>query len=190
METFSAPKELLENPHYLGQREHSLRSLDLNAIDVPLKEMIRSFAKLPYCFTLQCCFGHFLYTGQVNRHNLEPLPVSDNTTTIEYKIAYVAVCIENSRLGKELLERLGKIPALDPEYIQFGCAEWFWARQVNSYALQVEPQRFKDKDTCVVAYKEALHLEKVKQSFFIQLNQLIREALSIERGRGKPKTHS
>ena len=94
-------------------------------------------------------------------------------TTVEYRIAYVAVCIENSRLGKALLERLGKLPALDPAYIQFGCAEWFWTRQVNSYALQVEPQRFKEKDTCMVEYKEALHLEKIKQSFFIQLKQLI-----------------
>ncbi len=173
METFSAPKELVENPDYAGQREHSLQGLDLSAIDVPMKEIIRSFTKLPYCFTLQCCYGHFLYAGQENRHNLEPLPVSGAITTVVYRIAYVAVCIENSRLGKALLERLGKLPALDPAYIQFGCAEWFWTRQVNSYALQVEPQRFKEKDTCMVEYKEALHLEKIKQSFFIQLKQLI-----------------
>jgi hypothetical protein len=184
METFSTPKELVENPDYAGQREHALQGLDLSAIDVPLKEIIRSFRKLPCCFTLQCCYGHFLYSGQENRHNLEPLPVSGTITTVAYRIAYVAVCIENSRLGKALLERLGKLPALDPEYIQFGCAEWFWTRQVNSYALQVEPQRFKEKDTCLVAYKEALHLEKVKQSFFIQLKQLIRE--TYERGKGKP----
>lgn len=184
METFSAPKILLENPHYKGQREQSLQSLDLNAIDAPMKEIIRSFARLSSCFTLQCCYGHFLYAGQENRYNLEPLVASGNITTIEYRIAYVAVCIENSRMGKKLLERLGKIPTLDPEYIQFGCAEWFWKRQVNSYALQVEPERFKQKDTCWVPYKEALHLEKVKHSFFIQLNQLIRE--THERGRGNP----
>lgn len=178
METFSAPKRRIENPHYKGQREQSLRSLDLNAIDVPMKEIIRSFAKLSYCFTLQCCCGHFLYAGQENPHNLEPLPVSDKVTTVKYKIAYVAVCIENSRVGSDLLERLGKLPALDPGYIQFGCAEWFWKRQVNSYVLQVEPQRFKQKDTCLVAYAEALHLEKVKQSFFIQLKKLIQDACS------------
>jgi hypothetical protein len=179
METFSAPRELLENPDYTAQREQSLRSLDLSAIDAPIKELIHSFAKLSYCFTLQCCYGHFLYTGQEDRHNLDPLPVSGNISTIEYRIAYVAVCIENSRLGNDLLERFTKLPALDPEYIQFGSAEWFWKRQVNSYALQVEPQRFKQKDTCLVTYAEALHLEKVKQSFFIQLKRLIQEALAI-----------
>ena len=178
METFSAPKELVENPHYSVQREHSLRSLDLEAIDTPIKEIIRSFAKLSYCFTLQCCFGHFLYVGQENPHNLEPLPVLDSFTTIEYRIAYVAICFENSHLGNELLERLGDLPALDPGYIQFGCGEWFWKRQVNSYVLQVEPQRFKQKDTCLVAYKEALHLENIKQSFFLQLEQLIQDACS------------
>jgi hypothetical protein len=176
METFSAPKELLENQDYSIQREQSLRGLDLNAIDAPMREIIHSFAKLPYCFTLQCCYGHFLYAGQENRHNLDPLPVSDNITTIEYRIAYVAICIENSRLGKELLGRLGKTPAIDPAYIQFGSAEWFWKRQVNSYTLQVEPQRFQQKDTCLMTYKEALYLEKVKQSFLIQLQQLIQDA--------------
>ena len=51
METFSASKALVENPHYLMQREGSLRNLDLNTIDAPMREIIRSFAKLPYCFT-------------------------------------------------------------------------------------------------------------------------------------------
>ena len=176
METFSEPKELVESPHYTGQREQSLQGLDLNAIDAPIREMIRCFAKLPYCFTQQCCYGHFLYAGQENQQTLEPLPVSDDITTVEYRIAYVAVCIENSRLGQKLLERLGKIPALDPAYIQFGCGEWFWKQQVNSYVLQVEPQRFKHKDTCLVTYKEALYIEKVKQSFLVQLQQLIQDA--------------
>ena len=178
METFSEPKELVENPHYSGQREHALRSLDLETIDAPIKEIIRSFSKLSYCFTLQCCYGHFLYAGQENPYNLEPLPVLDSVTTIEYRIAYVAFCVENRHRGNELLECLRDLQALDPGYIQFGCGEWFWKRQVNSYVLQVEPQRFNQKDTCLVAYKEALHLEKIKRSFFIHLEQRIQEACS------------
>jgi len=180
METYTATKALVENPHFTDQRDRSLQELNIDAIDVPIKEIIRSANKIPYCFTLQCCCGHFLYAGQENRHSLEPLPVSDTITSIEYRIAYVAVCIENSRLGKEFLEHLEQIPAIDPEYIQFGCADWFWARQVNTYTLQVEPQRFKEKDSCLVGYKEALHLEKVKQSFFTQLKQLIQETVSLQ----------
>ena len=135
--------------------------------------------RLPFCFTLQCCFGHFLYENQKDRNNLAPLPVSDTLDTIEYRIAYIAFCIENSQPGIRLLKQLKQIPALDPEYIQFGCAEWFWKQQVNSYALQVEPKRHMTRDTCFVDYHEALHLEKVKNRFFITLNELVQKLLQI-----------
>jgi len=67
---------------------------------------------------------------------------------------------------------LKEIPAIDPENIQFCCAEWFWKRQVNSYALQLEPDRFKLKDTAIVDLKEAMHIEKIRDEFFIRLNEL------------------
>jgi hypothetical protein len=179
METFTAIKKLLEDPQFASQRERSLDRLDINAIDVPIRATIRSIAGLPYCFTLQCCFGHFLYAGQNNRHNLDPLPVSSRLTNIEYRIAYVALCIDNSPSGKRFLENLEQIPAIDPQYIQFGCAEWFWARQVNSYALQVEPIRFMAQDTCVIEYHEARHIEKIRNQFFAQLDQLLQEHGSV-----------
>jgi len=178
VETFTAPKKVIENPDYRAQRKRSLSKLDFKTIDVPIREMVRSFARLPYSFTLQCCFGHFLYTGQKNRHNLEPLPGSGRLTNIEYRIAYVALCIDNSPLGKSLLESLEQLPLINPEYIQFGCAEWFWARQVNSYALQVEPLRFMTRDTCVIEYPEAHHVEKIRSQFFTQLDLLIQEHVS------------
>ena len=179
METFTEPKNLVDDPHYFEQRQRSLLDLDINTIDIPIAEIISSFTKLPYCFTLQSCYGHFLYTGQEDKNGIERLPVSDSITAIEYKIAYVAICIENSRLGKGLLQSLEQIPTIDPEYIQFGCAEWFWTRQVNSYALQVEPIRYMTKDKILIDYNEALHVEKVRNKFFAQLNKLIQEQLSI-----------
>ena len=109
---------------------------------------------------------------------LEPLPGSGRLTNIEYRIAYVALCIDNSPLGKSLLESLEQLPLINPEYIQFGCAEWFWARQVNSYALQVEPLRFMTRDTCVIEYPEAHHVEKIRSQFFTQLDLLIQEHVS------------
>jgi hypothetical protein len=105
--------------------------------------------------------------------NLEPLPVKDTIAKVEYRIAYIAFCIENSRLGKQLFEALKKITTIDSETIQFCCAEWFWKRQVNSYALQVEPDRFKRKDMAKIDYKEALHLEKVRNEFFSRLYELL-----------------
>ena len=58
-----------------------------------------------------------------------------------------------------------KVPLIEPEYIQFGCAEWFWEQQVNSFVLQVEPKRFMDKDRLNIDYKEALYVEKIRNQF-------------------------
>ena len=170
---------MVRNPYFHEQRQRALRNLDMDMIDAPIAEIIDAFARLPFCFTQQCCFGHFLYAGQKDRHSTEPLPVSDTIGTIEYRIAYVAICIENSASGTNLLKRLKRIPAIDPEYIQFGCAEWFWKQQVNSYALQVEPKRHMTKDTCRVEYNEALHIENVKNQFFNNLNELTQQQLPV-----------
>ena len=76
----------------------------------------------------------------------------------------------------ELFETLKQITAIDPENIQFCCAEWFWKRQVNSYALQVEPDKFKHQDTAILDYKEALHIENVRNEFFRRLYDLVKNA--------------
>ena len=93
--------------------------------------------------------------------------------SVEYRIAYIAFCIENSVSGKEFLERLEKITLANPQNIQLCSAEWFWQRQVNSYALQVEPDRFKKKDSVLLNYKEASTIEKVRDSFFTRLEELL-----------------
>lgn len=173
METFTELKALTENPHYQVQRQISLEDLTDDKIDVPIIDLINGFNKLPYCFTLQSCYGHFVYDDQKDPHNLEPLPVKDTIAKVQYRIAYIAFCIENSLLGRELYETLNKITAIDPENIQFCCAEWFWKRQVNSYALQVEPDRFKRKDTAILDYNEALHIEKIRNEFFRRLYELV-----------------
>jgi len=80
-----------------------------------------------------------------------------------------------SDLGRGLIEALNEITAIDPENIQFCCAEWFWKRQVNSYALQIEPDRFKCKDRAILDYREALHIEKIRNEFFVQLQELLQK---------------
>jgi len=169
LETFTELKELAENPHYQVQRQKSLGDLTDDMVDVPIIDLINRFNKLPYCFTLQSCYGHFVCNDQKDSHNFEPLPIKATIAKVEYRIAYIAFCIENSLLGIELFETLKKITAIDPENIQFCCAEWFWKRQVNSYALQVEPDKFKHQDTAILDYKEALHIEKIRNEFFSRL---------------------
>lgn len=173
METFTEIKPLVDNSFYQKQREKSLSGLDINTIDTPIIEIINSFAKLPFCYTLQSCYGHFVYKNQKNPKNIEPLPGSDDISNVVYRIAYIALCIQNDDRGKILLEKLSNIPSIDPEYVQFGCAEWFWKKQVNSYALQVEPKRYKTKDRISISYKEALHIEKIRNEVFMELKKVI-----------------
>jgi tRNA(Phe) wybutosine-synthesizing methylase Tyw3 len=67
METFAEPKEMVENPRYFEQRQKSLSGLTDDKIDAPIIEIINGMNKLPYCFTIQSCHGHFLYSGQKDR---------------------------------------------------------------------------------------------------------------------------
>ncbi len=175
METFTELKALADNPHYQEQRRKSLAGLHDGMIDKPIIDLVNAFNKLPYCFTLQCCCGHFVYSGQDDPHNLDPLPLTDTIARVEYRIAYIALCIENSGSGRMLFGALRGIADIDPENIQFCCAEWFWERQVNSYALQVEPDRFKSQDKSILDYKEALKMEKIRNVFFVQLKQLLQQ---------------
>jgi hypothetical protein len=165
-------KEFLDNPHYERQRQKQLAGLTDSMIDAPIVGIINTFNRLPYCFTLQSCYGHFFYKGQKEPHNLEPLPVDTAIDKVEYRIAYIALCIENSTLDRGLFQSLKQILALGSENIQFCSAEWFWKRQVNSYALQVEPERFKHQDKAILDYSEALYIENVRNEFYDQLKAL------------------
>jgi hypothetical protein len=173
LETFAELKEFAENPHYQVQKQKILCDLTDNMVDLPIVELIKGFNKLPYCFTLQSCYGHFVYNGQKDTHNFDPLQAKNIITKVEYRIAYIAFCIENSASGRGLFEALKEITAIDPEYVQFCCAEWFWKRQVDSYALQVEPDRFKHQDTAIIDFKEALHIQKIRNTFFSRLYELL-----------------
>jgi len=175
LETFTETKALVEIPHYQDQRQKSLAGLHEGMIDKPIIEVINAFNKLPCCFTLQCCYGHFIYGGQNDPHNLEPLPLTDTIARVEYRIAYIALCIENSDLGRMFFDALKGIADIEPKNIQFCCAEWFWKRQVNSYALQVEPDRFKFEDKAILDYEEALKIEKIRNEFFVQLKELLQK---------------
>ena len=179
METFTELKELTENPRYQIQRQRSLQNLSNDMIDTPIIEIVNGFNRLPFCFTLQSCYGHFTYEGQNDSYNLLPLPTKSNISKVKYRIAYIALCVENSTFGRKLLSAFGEIPSISPENIQFCCAEWFWKKQVNSYALQVEPDRFKHKDTATIDFNEALKVEKTRNDFFIQLNELLENTTII-----------
>jgi hypothetical protein len=177
VETYVESKEFVDNPDYDRQRQKALRSLDMGIIDAPIVEIIRGFTRLPYCFTLQSCCGHFVYGDRMDPHNLERLPASDSNESVEYRLAYLALSLQDSAAGRTLYDDLKAVPAIDPDYVQFGCADWFWQQQVNSYVLQVEPTRHMTKDNCFVGYQEALHMQDVRDRFLAAVEELLQKHL-------------
>lgn len=177
LETFTKAREFVQNPRYIQDRQDAIEALDLFAIDQPIARLIERFSLLPQCFTLQCCYGHFSLRPGQDDHSLDRLASSEHPT-VTYRIAYLAFCIENSPQGRSLRRSLELVPELDRDCVQFGSADWFWSQYRNSYALQVEPARFMNKDYAVIERSEALRIEKIRDSFFIRLQELVDEHLA------------
>jgi hypothetical protein len=173
METFAKAREFVDNPRYEIERNRVTRTLSLESIDSPIRTIVASFAELTYCFTLQSCFGHFVHADQPEPDNLEPLPEHD-VGNVTYRIAYFALCLRDSAQGRLLLSNLAEFPSIDPEYVQFGSPGWFWKRHLNSFAIQVEPARFANKDQAMIGYREALRVQKIRDEFFARLGMLAR----------------
>ena len=183
METFTEPRGFVADPGFESHKVRTLESLDLSDLDPPVVDIVVDFNKLDTCYTLQICYGHFVYDGQPDIHNLDPLPSDPIMGDIDYRIAYLALCLANNQGGRALFDALAKIPHLDPDNIQFGSADWFWARHLNSYALQVEPARLMYKDHGMVDYQEALRLEQLRGLFYSEIRGLLQGLLE-----SNPKT--
>ncbi len=173
METFTPEKKLQLNPHFEQQKKQALNGLDIALVDHPLRGLSLGLNDLPFCFTLQCCYGHFVYPGQDDSHNLTALSARKVPGDVQYRLAYLALGVADTPAGQELRARLAEIKTIDPDNIQFGCAEWFWRRQINSYVLQVTPDRFKYCDRAMLNLQEALHIERVRNLFFAQLFKVL-----------------
>ena len=132
--------------------------------------------RLPYLFTLQCCYGHFLKKDGKEISNLE---LSETKKRVQYRTAYIAFCIENSLSGKNIIQKLMNIPlSIDRDQIQFCSAKWFWDQWLNSYALQVMPKRYKKQDTTTLESTEAREIEKICDYFFVFLKDFVKRLSS------------
>lgn len=173
METFAQPRWFVDHSLFEADRKQALKKLVMDEIDAPIRDIVEGFSRLPYCFTLQSCFGHFIHSEAVAPDNLEPLPPND-VGVVTYRIAYVALCLQDSASGSRLLSALAEVPSIAPEFIQFGSPVWFWECHVNSFALQVEPSRFTDQDQARIDYAEALQVQKVRDQFFARIGDLVK----------------
>lgn len=172
METFTQAREFVKNPRFERDRETALANLVLVHIDPPIRELVAGLSALPFCFTIQSCYGHFVCSAHPAPDNLEPVP-ANAIGPVKYRIAYIALCLENSKPGRLFRTALEQVPAIDPEYIQFGSPEWFWKRCLNSFVLQVEPPQFVSKDVASVEPCEARHVQLVRDCFFARLAELV-----------------
>lgn len=179
METFSKDRGFIETSSFVHARQKSIAALDLSTIDSPIVDIIDGLAALPHCFTLQCCYGHFVCDSEQDTHNLERIPIGFSGS-VRYRIAYIAFCLENSDHGRSLRESLAQLVSVDPEYIQFGSPDWFWEQRANSYALQVEPEAHMFKDEAILMSSEAVHTQKVRDLFFEELRALRTDNLVIK----------
>lgn len=57
VETFTKPREFMENLRYSQDRQDTLALLDPGSIDEPIRYIIAGFSALQHCFTLQSCYG-------------------------------------------------------------------------------------------------------------------------------------
>ena len=172
METFSQPKDFTSHPTYSFDRGKALSGLRIDKIDPPLRDIVLALNELPYCFTVQCCYGHFTWNGQSDPHNMAMLP-SDDPGKIRYRIAYLAVCIEEGSRGVTLRDKLAGLCEIDKRNIQFGSPRWFWDQYPNTYSLQVEPARFAMQDQAILDHKEALQVQGIREVFFKELRKVI-----------------
>ena len=160
---------MVDNPEFAAQRAAAVAGLDLATLDRPIKGLIADLAQAPHCFTMQSCWGHFVLTDHVDDQDFDPPQHLDAAVHVEYRIAYVALCVGNNPAGAALLDDLQGLVSLDPAYVQFGSAEWFWQQQVNTYQVQVEPGRHQYKDRVQVDLAEARHLARVRDRLFKEL---------------------
>ena len=178
MQTFVPEKQLLDDPGFAAHRGAWLAKLDPDILDPPIRDAVRTLNELPYCFTLQSCWGHFhgeetgLCREIPDTESLKP------ELAYHYRIAYAAFCLENSPRGREFLGLLRRVPAqAGPGLVQFGCADWFWNQLVNTYVLQVQPRDRATVDALDVAGIQARELRNARDALWNALWMLAAERI-------------
>lgn len=188
METFIPARPFTADPEFEIRRNAALKGLEAEirsgAIDPPLLGLLQELSKISHGFTLQSCYGHFVHERQPDSRNTGPISDLGGVQEIIYRIAYLAVCLRNDEAGRALHEDLGNMVRIDPAYVQFGSAGWFWEEHVNSYVIQVEPERFIDRDTVTVGPEEALRIERVRDLFFLELETIAAKHRQLGSGDG------
>lgn len=178
MKTFTEAKPMVVDHDYQMRRARSSRELEAafesGSIDAPISELVKRISRIPYCFTLQSCYGHFVFRDGTEEHSMKRISQDmGEGTTVRYRVAYMAFCLQDGQSGVELLDDLKAVHDVDPDYIQFGSADWFWNICVNTYVLQAEPERWRSEDYIDIDASEALRIETARDLLYSELEAVI-----------------
>ena len=178
MQTFTKAEPLVDDPGYDARRRRSVdelrKLLASGSIDEPIQSLIEFLSHVTHCYTLQSCYGHFAGEDGVEYYSMRSVSANaSHRRGVQYRIAYIAFCIQKSEEGRKLIEDLRRIPKVDREYIQFGGARWFRNRYVNTYVLQVEPLQYAQEDSIQVTAPEAVRIELARDRFYSRLCETI-----------------
>ncbi len=175
METFCAAKDLRENPGFAQKKQRSLRELDPGILDPEMKDLVVACNQIPHCYTLQSCSGHIVIPRDAPPEDWQRLPVTEPPGKAMYQLAYLALVVRDDADGRGLLDGLAAIATTNPDFIQMGSADWFWKEQgqVNSYVLQVSPQRFQHQDHFEMQCEEAFLWLAARGEFMAGLGDLL-----------------
>jgi hypothetical protein len=180
VQTFTEPRQLEANPHFAAQRIAALAGLASATLDRPLVTLVQGFADLPWCFPMQSCCGHFVFLEGQDRRNLDRLPPTASAPArVLYRLAYLVLALDDGPEGQALLRQLRAVPAIAPDLVQFGSADWFWERQLNTFVLQVQPWRHRQVDSVLLTHDEAQEIEQTRDWFFMRLGEVLREQREV-----------
>lgn len=173
MQTFCPERPLAPNLRFMAQKRRARGAVRYDDIDAPIRDTVYALFGLAWCFPMQSCWGHFVSPRRPGQRDVSPLDPAYLERRYHYHIAYVTLCLDDSVAGREGLAALRAMPrAVDPACVQFGCAAWFWGRQVNSYVLQVQPERETGQDALDVSGAEALRLQAAREGLWARLRTM------------------
>jgi hypothetical protein len=176
VQAFTEPRIPEPNQDFARQREEALVRLDLEGLDCPLRDLVSRLAEMPCCFPVESCCGHYAILDGGRRRVFDSLPpLNGSTTSVLYRVAHVALCLDDSPSGRDLLRELRAVPAIAPERVQFGCVDHLWERQINTFVLQVVPWPHRFVDDVLLLPAEATEVEEARRWFFNRLDDLVRD---------------
>lgn len=178
MRTFDTAPPLESDLAFSINRSQSLHLLDLSVIDIPIVDTVYKYSKLECCYPVQSCWGHFDHAYSFWGRGAA-VNCLNRGQTMRYRIAYLALCLDDSEHGAFLLELLRQVPQCVGGSVQFGSAKWFRELHNNIYVVQTAPPHCIYLDSCYIDKKEAQYIHKSRCDMWYYLDMIADVAIRM-----------